>query len=154
MNRNLTMALALCAFSLAGCSDKTEDKKDFTSRVHLMDDKEIESYRTIAPERVQALNERARSENLQSPEEIMAVYAPKDPTAEGSYSQILQKIEKGEQVELRLVEEGRADDSVMGIKVVMSLIKKDGAWSVVSIQESYKCAAGRGHQDWSGALCQ
>jgi len=49
---------------------------------------------------------------------------------------------------------GLRDDSIRDVKHEMRLIKSGGIWQVTDDQDSQRCQAGRGQQEFSGSRCQ
>jgi hypothetical protein len=49
---------------------------------------------------------------------------------------------------------GLRDDSIRDIRHEMRLIKSGGIWQVTDDQDSQRCQAGRGQQEFSGSRCQ
>lgn len=56
-----------------------------------------------------------------------------------------------------LTQTGQQDDSVNGVRYRVELESQSGAtgsqWQVTWIGQQFKCQSGRGHQNWSTALC-
>jgi hypothetical protein len=49
---------------------------------------------------------------------------------------------------------GLRDDSVRDVRHELRLIKVGGLWQVTDDQDSRRCQKGRGHQEFSGEICQ
>ncbi len=49
---------------------------------------------------------------------------------------------------------GLRDDSIRDVKHELRLIKSGGIWQVTDDQDSQRCQAGRGQQEFSGSRCQ
>jgi hypothetical protein len=56
--------------------------------------------------------------------------------------------------EVKLVEEGLLDDSLEGVKTIMTLKFEKNRFRILSIKQNYKCYENRGHRNWSAILCQ
>ena len=111
-------------------------------------------YRNIDAQRVEGLNWRVRENKIDTPKGIMQLYAPKDLEAEGRYSYLVDvKTLLTGIAEVLLTEEGLMDDSIAARKVLMRVQRTEEGYVVLSIQESYKCREGRGHQDWASSFC-
>ncbi|NJL02213.1 MAG: hypothetical protein HC910_17215 [Spirulinaceae cyanobacterium SM2_1_0] len=48
---------------------------------------------------------------------------------------------------------GLSDDSIAGSRYRVELQYNDGSWQVVWVGTQTQCWPGRGHQNWSSALC-
>ena len=111
-------------------------------------------YRNIDAQRVEGLNWRVRENKIGTPKGIIQLYAPKDLEAEGKYSYLVDvKTLRAGVEEVLLTEEGMMDDSMAARKVLMRVQRTEEGYKVLSIQESYKCREGRGHQDWASSFC-
>lgn len=90
--------------------------------------------------------------NITKPEDIAALYRPRQTETEGRYSYtVYSTVTSHNQTEITVVEEGLADDAVEGVKTVLVITKNNNAFRVISIKENYKCY--RGHKAWSSEKC-
>lgn len=87
--------------------------------------------------------------------DIMRMYYPKEVEGEEG-NQIITLKERNlanGQVEVELIHDNILDDSVRGEKYLMVLKKENNRWQVLSLKRSWRCWAGRGHEDWGIELC-
>ena len=114
----------------------------------------VAAYRIIEPFRIEALNKEIQDKKLKTELEIMQAYTPQNMNATGNYTYDVQtNLINDREKEITLISENFEDDSLNGLKVVLSLVKENEEWKVKDIKESYKCQLNRGQQTWSSSLC-
>ncbi|MFZ9387254.1 MAG: hypothetical protein ACO25B_05180 [Chitinophagaceae bacterium] len=113
-----------------------------------------ESFKSIDSSAIDGLNKSIASGTLNTAEEIISAYAPRDSTAEGKYAYTITKTEtENNTTEVTLIEEGLMDDSRAGRKVIMTLVLENDRYKIISMKENYKCWSGRGHETWGVEPC-
>jgi hypothetical protein len=95
----------------------------------------------------------SKRSDLHTPEQIMEFYYDY-PVYESDppFSIDTKEIENGA-IEVTLVHDNMADDSIQAIKIIMVLKQQGGTWEVLEIKSNYKCREGRGHTDWGKEWC-
>ena len=94
---------------------------------------------------VEKLNVTLEEFNLYGLSETVSSYYPEDKYAEGNYSyEISEPISKGDLTQVILEVSGINDDSVVRIRMVFVLKKREQGYTILSIHEQYKCWEGRG----------
>ena len=92
--------------------------------------------------------------DLQTPEQLMVFYYDYPVyESEPPFSIESKELENGH-VEITLLHDNMADDSMMAIKIVMLVKQKGETWEVFEIKSNYKCREGRGHTDWGKEWCK
>ncbi len=155
LKRIITLSFA-SALVFVSCKDKNTTPETVVEEevVEVTEPETSEEFKIIEQEEVDQLNAKIEADKLTSEEAILNAYVPKDESAEGNYSYVVKTISSDDKTTvLELIEDGRMDDSIRAIKVIISFAKDNGTLKVTEIKKSYKCWERRGHQDWSSAYC-
>lgn len=99
----------------------------------------------------------SQSDSKLSPISIMRMYYPYDlGMEEGSKFEkvfIISKFLVNGNIEVTLIHDYLADDSVKGEKFIMELKRKGESWIVVTLKTNWTCYDGRGHTNWGIKNC-
>lgn len=151
----------LVVFILFSCTDKkTTSSEDINSDSIPLGieapNEGIDEYRIMDSKTLEQINTSISNKKLNTAQVILNAYAPKDLTNKSEdYVYEVTKVRSDEDtILLLLVEDNMQNDSLKARKVLMRLEYKDTVLKVVQIKESYQCWEWRGHQDWSGVVCQ
>ncbi len=163
-NRRLKIMMCGLLIFTTSCINKQDKKTDAQNTTTQQETKTTQQTATAEDERryrpfeqsfIDDLNLDIQRKNIRSEEEILRLYAPKDEFAEGRYSyNTTVRQTNDSSKELTLIEDGRMDDSVAGLKVVMVIKRTSQGLRIVSVKESYKCRKGRGSENWSAEYCK
>jgi hypothetical protein len=85
------------------------------------------------------------------PETLASEFLQVDPAQAGPESPSTTFVSNGSRV--TVTRDGLADDSVRSERYVLELERDGDVWSLVSARWEQRCHAGRGHQQFSPALC-
>jgi hypothetical protein len=139
----------------AGCqSGNSSDNEGETAQTthHTSASTAEETFVQIDEQVITALNTRIAEANISSEQEVARLYKPTEDAPEGNYSYTINIQNVNHQtLELIIIEAGIPDDSVEGIKSVLTIQREGEQLRVLSIKENYRCY--RGHQEWSAELC-
>lgn len=157
----LTLSLIL-SLGLLSCKEQKEVRNSSISvqpeQIEVQSETPVaseEEFALLDQEEIDLLNEKIAIENLNTEEDIIRTYLPEDLEAEGNYSYHIEKLnENGTLSEYQLIENHRMDDSLKGIKVIMTFEKTENGLRVTEIKKSFQCWENRGHENWSAELCQ
>lgn len=155
LKRIITLSFA-SAFVFVSCKDKNTTPETVVEEevIEVTEPVATEEFMMIDQEEIDQLNAKIDADKLATEEAILNAYVPNDESAEGNYSYKVKTISSDDKTTLlELIEDGRMDDSVKAVKVVMTFAKENGTLKVTEIKKSFKCWEGRGHQDWSAVFC-
>ena len=91
--------------------------------------------------------------DIDSPKELNKLYYGPYEVEGNSKLTITTKTSDDHKFEITLIHNGIGDDSVSDIRIVMTAKRNKQTWTVLSIQESWKCHEGRGHSYWAATKC-
>lgn len=110
-----------------------------------------ESYKTRDPK---IFNQKISNRtDIKSPEELIKIYYNYTPSEGIPKLTIYAKDLGDNSFEVTLIHEGFADDSLAGMKIVMTAKQVGQTWTVIEIKENWKCLDDRGHTSWGITPC-
>ena len=141
MNK-IIIGLGICAFSILimNCAQATIKKET------------ILCSNIIATDQYTEFNQRVRKTgNIETPVELIKYYLGEidaDQDIDISVTQV-----ENNQYEITLIQENIKDDSIAGMKIIMVAKIYNNQWTVLDIQQTWKCQKGRGPSKLSKKLC-
>ncbi|KAK3604256.1 hypothetical protein CHS0354_002064 [Potamilus streckersoni] len=110
-----------------GCNRQKQEQKNTEQSVHPAQEEVVknepadaETFEEVTPEEIARLNDTIKTQKLNTGEQIMQAYAPKEVSAEGNYSYTVSEASlSGTLKQITLTEEGLPDDSVVARKIII-----------------------------------
>jgi len=132
MNKTIYTALILCAAIFSSC---------------------IESFKTLE---TKSFNEKiADRTDIETPEKLIKLYYNYDCSHDEGNPTITTRVRTlGKNTyQITLIHDGLTDDSLAGIKFVMTAQRTGATWVVTEIKTNWKCWVDRGHPYWGTGRC-
>lgn len=86
--------------------------------------------------------------------EVALRFAGNDRLARRRFVQVSEALKQSNEVTVVVTQEDIDDDSIDGVRHRLRLRRvKEGYWIVALAERSWKCKSGRGHDTYSGKLC-
>lgn len=152
---HLTIFLA-GIIALLGChtentSDKNIAKEGGEKEAVKENNTTNETFILMDSEKIEELNKTIISMEIEKKEDVVQLYRPVQEPPEGNYSYAMSSKEIDKHTtEYTIIETGLLDDSVEGLKTVMTITGSNGL-RILSIKQNYRCY--RGHREWSAENC-
>ncbi|MCL2689613.1 MAG: hypothetical protein FWE57_07190 [Chitinispirillia bacterium] len=104
---------------------------------------------------VKEFNEKiAGRTDIKTSEELIWLYDEYPQSQEGFRKRSVQTVAVNhEEYKITLIQEGLADDSMFGVKIVMTAKQTGTVWAVTEIKENWRCRKGRGQRNWGIEKC-